>query len=108
MLQKEELHKLKLEVIKYEQKYSFIDLDKIVNEVAVQKTAAAEAKERAERLQIDLFTIREKIIDITQKENDDKRNPMKKAQNVVPSEWKAGEDVESLANMLTKYLTNMS
>lgn len=107
LLQKEELHKLKLEVIKYEQKYSFIDLDKIVNEVAVQKTAAADAKERAERLQIDLFTIREKIIDITQKENDDKRNPMKK-QEVVQSEWKAGEDVEALANMLTKYLTNMS
>jgi hypothetical protein len=63
--QKEELHKLKLEVIKYEQKYSFIDLDKLVEEIAVQKTSAAEAKERSEGLQIDLFTLREMIIDIT-------------------------------------------
>lgn len=65
MKQKEELHKLKLEVIKYEQKYSFIDLDKLVEEIAVQKTSAAEAKERSEGLQIDLFTLREMIIDIT-------------------------------------------
>jgi hypothetical protein len=64
--QKEELHKMKLEVIKYEQKYSFIDLDKLLEEIAVQKTSAAEAKERSEGLQIDLFTLREKIIDITQ------------------------------------------
>lgn len=65
LLQKEELHKLKLEVIKYEQKYSFIDLDKVVDEVAVNKTLAAESKERAEMLQIDLFSLREKIIDLT-------------------------------------------
>jgi hypothetical protein len=63
--QKEELHRLKLEVIKYEQKYSFIDLDKLVEEIAVQKTSAAESKERSELLQIDLFTLREMIIDIT-------------------------------------------
>jgi len=31
----------------------------------VQKTAAEEARERAEVLQIDLFTLREMIIDIT-------------------------------------------
>ena len=30
LTQKDELHKMKLEVIKYEQKYSFIDLDKLV------------------------------------------------------------------------------
>lgn len=64
-MQKDELHKLKLEVIKYEQKYSFIDLDKLVEEIAVQKTLSAESKERAELLQIDLFSLREKIINIT-------------------------------------------
>jgi len=67
------LHKLKLEVIKYEQKYSFIDLDKLIEDIAVQKTLCAEAKERAELLQIDLFNLREKIIDLTQ--NIDKVNP---------------------------------
>lgn len=56
---------MKIEVIKYEQKYSFIDLDKLLEDIAVQRTAAEEARERAEMLQIDLFTLREIIIDIT-------------------------------------------
>lgn len=34
LTQKDELHKMKLEVIKYEQKYSFIDLDKLVEDIA--------------------------------------------------------------------------
>lgn len=38
-----------------------------MKEIAVQKTLCAEAKERAEVLQIDLFSLREKIIDLTQK-----------------------------------------
>jgi len=41
---------MKLEVIKYEQKYSFIDLDKLVQEIAIHKTLAAESRERAEQL----------------------------------------------------------
>jgi len=56
---------MKIEVIKYEQKYSFVDIDKLLEDIAVQKTAADEARERAEVLQIDLFTLREIIIDIT-------------------------------------------
>jgi hypothetical protein len=57
-------------VIKYEQKYSFIDLDELVKEIATWKTLCGEAKERAEVLQIDLFSLREKIIDLTQKMED--------------------------------------
>ena len=40
----------------------------------------------------------------------DKVNPEKqpKKQTARPSEWKAGEDVEALGTMLTKYLTNAS
>lgn len=45
--QKEELHRLKLEVIKYEQKYNFIDLDKVMDEIAQYKTQSAEAIERS-------------------------------------------------------------
>ena len=107
MKQKDELHKLKLEVIRYEQKYSFIDLDKLVDDIAIQKTLAAEARERAEVLQIDLFNLREKIIDITQ--DIDKVNPDQiKKKPKQQGKWKAGEDVENLSDMLTKYLTNAS
>ena len=105
--QKEELHKMKIEVIKYEQKYGFIDLDKLVEDIAVQKTLADESRERAEVLQIDLFTLREKIIDITQ--DIDKVNPSKvKKAPKHQGKWKAGEDVENLGLMLSKYLTNAS
>jgi hypothetical protein len=41
---------MKIEVIKYEQKYSFVDIDKLLEDIAVQKTAADEARERAEVL----------------------------------------------------------
>ena len=76
MKQKDELHRLKLEVVKYEQKYNFIDLDKLMEEMAASKTLHAEAKERADLLQMDLFTLREKILDITQPA--DKVSPKKK------------------------------
>ncbi len=108
--QKEELHKMKIEVIKYEQKYSFIDLDKLLEDIAVQKTAAEEARERAEVLQIDLFTLREMIIDITSSgegANLAKGEKSKRAPR-TQVKWKAGEDVENLGGMLTKYLTNAS
>jgi hypothetical protein len=41
----------------------------------------------------------------------DKVNPEKKQKKPAKTqqaEWKAGEDVENLAQMLTKYLTNAS
>jgi predicted DNA binding CopG/RHH family protein len=57
-------------------------------------------------LQIDLFSLREKIINITQ--SVDKVNPDKVKKNFKQEKWKAGEDVENLGQMLTKYLTNAS
>ena len=76
-----------------------------MEEIAVQKTTCAEAKERAEMLQIDLFSLREMIINVTQ--NMEKVNPDKKKSNRI-EKWKAGEDVENLGEMLTKYFTNAS
>jgi hypothetical protein len=59
------MHKLKLEVIKYEQKYSFIDIDKLQEEIQSWKTLYDEQLERSTLLQIDLFEIRERIMDLT-------------------------------------------
>jgi len=41
------MHKLKLEVIKYEQKYSFIDIDKLQEEIASWRTLYDEQLERS-------------------------------------------------------------
>ena len=65
--QKDELHKLKLEVIKYEQRYGFVDVNKLHEQVAEAKTAKESAETRSDALQHDLFELRERIMDTLQK-----------------------------------------
>ena len=95
------MHKLKLEVIKYEQKYSFIDIDKLQEEIASWKTLYDEQLERSTVLQIDLFEIRERIMDLTQKFD----KGLKK-RDIGVNQWKAGEDAENLCRLLTNHMTN--
>ena len=61
--QKSELHKLKLEVIKYEQRYGFIDVNKMHEHTELYKSQAIDATTRANVLEGDLFEIRERILD---------------------------------------------
>ena len=92
---------MKLEVIKYEQKYSFIDIDKLQEEISSWKTLYEEQVERTTLLQMDLFEIREKILDLTQKFDKGSKPKEKGLQ-----QWKAGEDAENLCGLLTNHMTN--
>ncbi len=97
------MQKLKLEVIKYEQKYSFIDIDKLQEEIATWKTFYQEQFERSTLLQIDLFEIRERIMVLTQKFD---KGLQKKNNSLHFKEWKAGDDAENLCSLLATHMTS--
>jgi len=97
---KDEAHRLKLEVIRYEQKYGFIDIDKLHEQIQTSNTKHEQANHKTELLERDLFEIRERILDATQKFDKGSKKSKKK------EEWKGSEDVEKLCSVFTTYLTS--
>ena len=55
---KKEAHRLKLNLVKYEQKYGFIDIGKLHEEQQKSNAQADEARVQAASLKKDLFEIR--------------------------------------------------
>ena len=62
---KKEAHRLKLNLVKYEQKYGFIDIGKLHEQVACSKTMFEAAKKEAAGFHRDLLEIRKRIMDLT-------------------------------------------
>ena len=64
---KQEAHRLKINLIKYEEKYKFIDIGKLHAETQKSIAQADEARLQAAGFKKDLFEIRNRIMEITQK-----------------------------------------
>ena len=64
---KKEAHRLKLNLVKYEQKYGFIDIGKLHEQVASSTTKFEAAKKEAASYHKDLLDLRKQIMQATQK-----------------------------------------
>jgi len=64
---KKEAHRLKLMLVKYEQKYGFIDIGKLQEQISYAKTMHEAAKKESSGYHRDLLEIRKRIMDLTQK-----------------------------------------
>lgn len=108
---KKEAHRLKLNLVKYEQKYGFIDIGKLHEQVAQSKTLYEAAKKESASFHKDLLEIRKRIMDLTQKfdrgNSADGGKKRKKKRN-DEEKWKGSEDVEKLSAIFTTYLTSPS
>ena len=56
---------MKLNLVKYEQKYGFIDIGKLHEQVAQSKTLYEAAKKESASFHKDLLEIRKRIMDLT-------------------------------------------
>ena len=107
---KKEAHRLQLNLVKYEQKYGFIDIGKLHEQVASSTTKYEAAQKEAASYHRDLLEIRKRIMDLTQKfdrghTGDGKRRKKRKDDK---EQWKGSEDVEKLSAIFTTYLTSPS
>ena len=109
---KKEAHRLKLNLVKYEQKYGFIDIGKLHEQVASATTKCDAAQKEAASYHRDLLEIRKRIMDLTQKfDRGDpnaaggKRRRRKKEDD---EQWKGSEDVEKLSAIFMAYQTSPS
>ena len=108
---KKEAHRLKLNLVKYEQKYGFIDIGKLHEQVASSTTRFEAAKKEAASYHKDLLEIRKNIMDLTQKfdrGNAQEGRKKKKKRKEDEEQWKGSEDVEKLSAIFTTYLTSPS
>ena len=107
---KKEAHRLKLNLVKYEQKYGFIDIGKLHEQVASSTTKYEAAKKEAASYHKDLLDLRKQIMQATQKfdrgsSNDGGKRGRKRRDDDEP--WKGSEDVEKLSAIFTSYLTSV-
>ena len=109
---KKEAHRLKLNLVKYEQKYGFIDIGKLHEQVASSTTKFEAAKKEAASYHKDLLEIRKRIMDLTQKfdrsSSADGGAKKRKRRREDDEQWKGSEDVEKLSAIFTTYLTSPS
>ena len=108
---KKEAHRLKLNLVKYEQKYGFIDIGKLHEQVASSKTQFEAAKKEAASYHRDLLEIRKRIMDLTQKFDrgaPDGGSKKKRKKRDDEEQWKGAEDVEKLSKIFMTYLTSPS
>lgn len=101
---KQEAHRLKLNLIKYEEKYKFIDIGQLHAETQKAIALADEARLQAASYKKDLFDIRNRIMEVTQKF--DRGGKKKKKKKQEEEEWQGSEDVEKLCAIFTNYLTS--
>ena len=90
---KKEAHRLKLNLVKYEQKYGFIDIGKLHEQVASSTTKYEAAKKEAASYHKDLLDLRKQIMQATQKfdrgsSNDGGKRGRKRRDDDEP--WKGG------------------
>ena len=108
---KKEAHRLKLNLVKYEQKYGFIDIGKLHEQVASSTTKFEAAKKEAASYHKDLLDLRKQIMQATQKfdrgntQKEGGKKGRRKREDDEP--WKGSEDVEKLSAIFTTYLTSM-
>ena len=108
---KKEAHRLKLNLVKYEQKYGFIDIGKLHEQVASSQTRFEAAKKEAASYHKDLLEIRKRIMDLTQKFDRGAASAGRKKRRRSKEDddaWKGAEDVEKLCTIFTTYLTSPS
>ena len=108
---KKEAHRLKLNLVKYEQKYGFIDIGKLHEQVASATTKFEAAQKEAAGYHRDLLEIRKRIMDLTQKfdrGNKPSKGKKSKKRKEDEEQWKGSEDVEKLSAIFTAYLTSPS
>lgn len=105
---KKEAKRLKLQLIKYEQKYFGLDVGKLHEEAQQAKSRQEIAENRSNLLERDLFDIRTRIMDIIQEAERQHlgRKQRQKQKKNEAGEWKAGEDVDKLAAIFTNFLTS--
>ena len=97
---KKEAHRLKLNLIKYEEKYKFIDIAQLHAESMRAIAQCEAAQKQAASYKKDLMDIRKKILEVTQKAEGGKKKKKKEEE-----EWRGPEDVEKLCIIFTNYLT---
>jgi len=112
-LLEKEAKRLKLNLIKYEQKYGFIDIGKLHEQVASSTTKYEAARKEAAGYHKDLLDIRKNIMELTQKFDRgavgaSKKKSKKKKRQEDEEQWKGAEDVEKLSAIFTTYLTSPS
>ena len=105
---KQDARRLKLQLIKYEQKYFGLDVGKLHEEAQQAKSRQELAEDRVDVLERDLFDIRNKIMGII---NEAERKHLGRKQKkgdkkYEAGEWKAGEDVDKLCAVFTNFLTS--
>ena len=110
---KKEAHRLKLILVRYEEKYAFIDIGALQERVAKHENLYEAAKKESAGYHRDLLEIRKRIMEATQKHERDKvtsggKKKKKKRNQQDDEQWKGSEDVEKLAKQFTDYLTSPS
>ena len=100
---KAEAHRLKLNLIKYEEKYKFIDLAALHAETQKALAEADAARLESASYKKDLFDIRNRIMEATRSAEGGKKKKRKQQQD---QEWKGAEDVEKLCMLFTTFLTS--
>ena len=98
---KKEAHRLKLNLVKYEQKYGFIDIGKLHEQVASSTTKFEAAKKEAASYHKDLIDLKKQIMQATQKfdrGNQGEGGKKNRKRREDDEAWKGSEDVEKLAS----------
>lgn len=107
---KKEAHRLKLNLVKYEQKYGFIDIGKLHEQVASSTTKFEAAKKEAASYHKDLIDLKKQIMQATQKfdrGNQGEGGKKNRKRREDDEAWKGSEDVEKLSAIFTSYLTSV-
>ena len=96
-----ESNKNRRNLINYQEKNRFIDLDKTYAQAQRAMSEADVARKEAAGYKKDLLDIRNRILELTQKA--DKKNKKKKKKQ-QDEEWHGAEDVELICAMFTSFL----
>lgn len=104
MLQ-EQNKRLKLQLTKYEQKYGFVDISKLHEQVREYQTATERQQIRSQMLEADLFEIRDRILECTRKFD---KGPVKidLDKHGHRQEWGGQDDVDKLCSVFVNYITS--
>ena len=104
---KREAHRLKLVLVKYEQKYGFIDIGKLHAKVESKHTLFEAAKKEAAGYHHDLLEIRKRLMEVTRRFDRGGFNADSPGRNKQKEEepWKGEEDVEKLVGIFNQYIT---
>ena len=101
-----EANRLRKEVIRYEEKYKFIDISKLHEKVQLTQTKLEASEGKCKALERDLFDLRDKILRATSQRFTGPKDIEEKPGEQSNQIWNADGEVEETAKALLDYIHN--